>query len=159
MIDKDFEMATEKRSPYLLEGGYWFPVNGGRINQVPERQGFHEAKLEDDSLFKMMQAIDQIPEHRRVTHKTIEYGQLLHAAMPGGGFSPACKVHFFNTRGVLIGNLYEFVDYTRLKLHDKGVVWERIAYGKKYEGLRQWTYIKLCLVITKLLKITQRLSL
>ena len=155
MIDKDFEMAPE----------IWHPVGNlvkdGKLSEAAEmikRSQEMFMAFNQSPWAMMMHAVGSIQPNQRVSHDTVKYGQLVQAAMPGGGFSPQCKVHFFNKRGVLIGNLYEFIPYERLRLHHKGIVWERIAIGKTNEPLRQWIYETLCKAITVLLKITQRLS-
>lgn len=103
---------------------------------------------------RMLAAIKDIPESERITYNSIKYGQLVQAYYPGGRLT-SVKVHFFNEKGVLVGNVYEFLPYGRLRLHEKGVIWERVYYNQKFERLRFWGYKCLCLITTRLIRITQ----
>jgi len=103
---------------------------------------------------KMQEEMSRVPDSKRITYKNIRYGQLVQAFFHGGRHT-ALKVHFFNHRGVLVGNVYEFIPYERLALHEKGLVWERVYYGKRFEKIRSWIYEKLCLITTQLIRVTQ----
>ncbi len=103
---------------------------------------------------KMIEAIREIPDSERITYHSVRYGQIVQAYFPGSRHT-ALKVHFFNHRGVLVGNVYEFLPYERLRLHEKGIVWERVYYGKRFEKIRAWWYQTLCLITTYFIRITQ----
>lgn len=103
---------------------------------------------------KMADEIARIPESERINYDSIRYGQMVQVYDLGGRHT-AVKVHFFNRRGVLVGNIYEFVPYERLRLHHKGVVWERVYYGKRFEKVRSKWYEFLCRVTTRFIRVTQ----
>lgn len=96
-----------------------------------------------------------------ISYNTVHFGQLVSTKDPyPTRFSG--RVHFFNRKGVLIGNLYEFVPYDVLETHDMGLVWERVYItlnkNKSFPKVRQWTYETLCKIITRLIKWSQKIS-
>lgn len=58
-----------------------------------------------------------IPKEMEVNYENISYGMSVEVFDKNyAGYRAGCKVHFFNRKGVLVGNLYEFVPYSRLRL-------------------------------------------
>ena len=94
-----------------------------------------------------------------ISKNNIYYGQLVNVKEPGG-IACGCKVHFFNKKGVLVGRSYEWLPYSKIMMHDKGVVWTWVNWGKKKckMDLKQFFYEILCKIITKLIKYTQSIS-
>lgn len=109
----------------------------------------------------------------KITIKNIKYGQLVEVASLTGdklnpysfsyGYHSGMKVHFFNKKGVLLGNIYEFVPYDRIRMRTDGYVYERHFMHNKNESYRNkisegilMTIYKLkCNIITFLIKSTQ----
>lgn len=110
-----------------------------------------------------------------LTPKNIKYGQLVEVASLTGdkanpynfshGYHSGMKVHFFNKKGVLLGNLYEFVKYDRIRFRTDGYVFERHFMNKKDGSYRNWIvefilmalYKVKCEIITLLMRKTQYL--
>lgn len=95
-----------------------------------------------------------IPDSERVTFENVTYGQLVQVCVPGGRIA-SVKVHFFNKRGVLVGNIYQFVPYHQLRLHAKGKIFERKFLNKPFEKVSQFAYEKTCFFTSMLIRITQ----
>jgi len=101
----------------------------------------------------------------KLTAKNIKYGMLVEVASLTGkkdnpfdfkhGYHSGMKVHFFNKKGVLIGNIYEFVPYERVRLRPDKYVWPRVYMGKPFETVRQFLFELKCRVITFLINNTQ----
>jgi hypothetical protein len=108
-----------------------------------------------------------VEENRRVTLENIKYGQMVEVLNyddPHGSYHAGCKVHFFNKKGVLIGNYYEFVPYERLRhIANPAHSYPRYFMGRNYlkkqtpigESIKTWLFIGLCNIITRLIKFTQ----
>lgn len=45
-----------------------------------------------------------------LSYENVRYGMLVEV-MGEGGYHAGCKVHFYNKKGVLVGNYYKFVPY------------------------------------------------
>lgn len=107
----------------------------------------------------------RIPTNRRVTYENIKYGTLVEVLAPeGGSYHSGCKVMFFNKKGVLIGNKYQFLPYDRIRLREgKDSQYPRFFMGKNYlkkrtpisEKVKTWLFIGLCNIVTGLIKFTQ----
>lgn len=109
---------------------------------------------------------------RPVTYSNIKYGILVEVLdKEGGGYHAGCKVYFFNKKGVLVGNYYEFLPYTRLRL--RGGTCAQPAKDRQYpryfmnweiskknipldEKLKTWAFVRLCNLVTRLIKFTQK---
>jgi hypothetical protein len=91
-----------------------------------------------------------------ISYKNINYGQLVQCQTPSGRIT-AAKVHFFNTKGALLGNMYEFVEYDRLFLHDKGEIYEQKYYKKPMGAIRQKIYEMACGITSVLIRMTQEI--
>jgi hypothetical protein len=106
-----------------------------------------------------------VEESRRVTPKNIKYGMMVEVLnYNDGGYHSGCKVHFWNRKGVLVGNYYEFMPYERLRMiARKDCRYPRYFMGKNYlrakhpigERLKMWAFIRLCNLITALINFTQ----
>ena len=103
---------------------------------------------------------------RPLTYAKVKYGMLVEVLNKDGGYHAGCKVHFFNSKGVLVGNYYKFLPYKELRIRDgKDRQYPRYFMGKNYlkkqipieERFKTWLFIGLCNVITKLIKFTQKL--
>lgn len=94
------------------------------------------------------------------SYKDMKYGMLVEVlAKEGGSYHAGCKVHFFNKKGVLVGNYYEFLPYERIRIREningQNRQYCRFFYGKRFEGIRMF-FFKLLLSLTgTLLRITQ----
>jgi hypothetical protein len=107
----------------------------------------------------------KIINERPVTFENVKYGMLVEV-LNDSGYHSGCKVHFFNKKGVLIGNYYEFMPYDRLRLRqEKERYYPRYFMGKNYlkkavpleEKVKTYLFIKVCNIVTYLIKFTQRL--
>jgi len=104
--------------------------------------------------------IDLYPEHEdkiTPTFETIKYGELIEYHSGNGGYHTGVKVHFFNKKGVFIGNYYEWVPYDLLRFREARNR-ERVFYGQKFEKPKQFIYENLCNVTTYLIRLTQYIS-
>ena len=54
---------------------------------------------------------------RLLNYNNVRYGMLVEV-LTDSGYHDGCKVHFYNRKGVLVGNYYEFMPYERLMLRD-----------------------------------------
>ena len=106
----------------------------------------------------------KIVNERPLTYEKVKYGMLVEV-LNDGGYHSGCKVYFFNKKGVLVGNYYEFLPYERLRLRKDGhTPYPRYFMGKNYmkknipstERAKMWLFIGLCNMITKLIKFTQK---
>ena len=53
------------------------------------------------------------------------------------GYHAGCKVHFYNKKGVLVGNYYEFLPYEKLRMRTpKNRNYQRFFYGKRFEKVK-----------------------
>lgn len=98
--------------------------------------------------------------NREVNYKNVKYGMLVEVLRSDGGHHAGCKVHFFNHKGVLVGQLYEFLPYKQLRLRepheDQDRTYPRYFYEKRFERVRCWLLIRVCNVVTFLIKFTQK---
>lgn len=102
----------------------------------------------------------KIPEHRKVTPRNVRYGMLVEVIhKDGGGYHSGCKVHFFNNKGVLVGNYYEFLPYERLRIREnikgKNREYPRYFYGKPMENAKMWLFKIILSISGKLMRFTQ----
>lgn len=102
---------------------------------------------------------------RQLTYETVKYGMLVEVLdKDGDGYHSGCKVHFFNKKGVLVGNYYEFLPYERLRIRepfvDNGMKtvnrnYQRFYMDRPFEKLRTLLF-KIVLGVTgRLLRWTQ----
>lgn len=95
-------------------------------------------------------------------YETLHVGQLVVIAKDEG-WGPVVKVHWFNRKGVFVGNHYEFFDYDLVYLHPKGKVfsgeynkpWAK-GFKKIKANLKQWLFERLCRFTTRMIKLTYR---
>ena len=114
-----------------------------------------------------IEGLPKVEESRKVTFENIRYGMMVEVLnYNDGGYHAGCKVHFFNKKGVLVGNYYEFMPYERLRLRrHKKYDYPRFFMGKNYlkrktpfgERFKMRLFIGLCNIITRLIKYTQRI--
>jgi hypothetical protein len=114
-----------------------------------------------------LEGLPVVEEVRKVTPQNIKYGMMVEVLnYNDSSYHSGCKVHFFNRKGVLIGNYYEFFPYERLRLiKSEYGQYPRYFMGKNYlkkgiplgEKIKSWLFIRLCNVITYLLKYTQKI--
>lgn len=106
----------------------------------------------------------EIVNERPLTYEKVRYGMLVEV-LNDGGYHSGCKVHFFNKKGVLIGNYYQFMPYKKLRLIKSEEYWyPRYFMGNNYlkgrpsrsERLKTWAFIRLCNIVTALIKFTQK---
>ena len=103
-------------------------------------------------------------KNREVNYNNIQYGMLvevLHDAKePKGNYHAGMKVHFFNQKGVLVGNIYEFISYDRLRFrlpykNGRKRNYERTFMNLRFEKIRDWFFIRKCRLTTILIRSTQ----
>jgi hypothetical protein len=108
----------------------------------------------------------------QLTYETVKYGLLVEVLdKTGGGYHAGCKVHFFNKKGVLVGNYYQFLPYSRLRL--RGDTCAQKAKDRQYpryfmnwevsnkciplnERVKTWAFLRICNLVTHLIKFTQK---
>lgn len=85
-----------------------------------------------------------------VNYKNVRYGMLVEV-LNDSGYHSGCKVHFYNKKGVLVGNYYEFLPYERLRMRTpKNRQFQRFYYGEKFETIKNALF-KIPLRITDIL--------
>lgn len=105
-----------------------------------------------------------IEESRQITYDNIQYGMMVEVAAKGqdflGGYHSGCKVHFFNRKGVLIGNYYEFVPYERLRrrlpYQGGNRDYQRFFFEQPLERVKFWLFLPVLRLVTVLMKFTQK---
>lgn len=113
----------------------------------------------------------QIVNERPLTYEKVKYGMLVEVLGLAGSYHAGCKVYFFNKKGVLVGNYYKFLPYNHLRLRTgtckqdaKYRQYPRYFMGKNYlkkgvpfsEKVKMWLFIRLCNVVTCMIKFTQK---
>jgi hypothetical protein len=113
-----------------------------------------------------IEGLPKVEESRKVTFENIRYGMMVEVLdYNSSGYHSGCKVHFFNKKGVLVGNYYEFMPYERLRLRKEGVIYPRFFMSFKRfrrktplgERVKMWLFVRLLNLITVLIKYTQRI--
>ena len=80
-------------------------------------------------------------KNREVNYKNVRYGMLVEV-LNDSGYHAGCKVHFYNKKGVLIGNLYQFVPYEKLRIREpENRHYQRFFYGKRFETIKNALFI------------------
>jgi hypothetical protein len=108
---------------------------------------------------------------RIVTYENVKYGMLVEILDPNGSYHAGCKVYFFNRKGVLVGNIYKFLAYENLRLREgtcskceNDRQYPRYFMGNNYiqkniplgEKIKMLLFVRLCNVVTGLIKFTQK---
>lgn len=108
---------------------------------------------------------------RPLTYATVKYGMLVEVLDNCGSYHAGCKVYFFNKKGVLVGNYYKFLPYNHFRLRTATYVqaakdrqYPRYFMGKNYlkegvpfsEKAKMWLFVRLCNLVTYLIKFTQK---
>lgn len=98
---------------------------------------------------------------RRVTYQNVKYGMLVEILHSEGSYHGGCKVYFFNHKGVLVGNYYKFLPYEKLRLrlpyeNGKDRTYPRYFMNENSEQIKTWLFIRVCNLITWLIKFTQK---
>lgn len=98
---------------------------------------------------------------REVTHKNIKYGMMVEVLHENGqNYHAGCKVHFFNKKGVLVGNYYEFLPYSRLRLRapykGKSRNYQRFFLNQRFETIKKTLFVFVLKIVTRLLRFTQK---
>lgn len=101
-------------------------------------------------------------KEREVTFSNIKYGMLVevHPEKPNGSYHTGMKVHFFNQKGVLVGNIYQFLPYERLRFREpyengRSREYPRTYYRERFESIKNWFFRLKCNLITKLIRSSQ----
>ena len=96
--------------------------------------------------------------NRECNYENIKYGILVELLYPNSSnYHTGMKVHFFNQKGVLVGNVYEFLPYSRIRFRkEKERYYPRYFMQEKAERVRQFLFEKLCDIVTYLIKYTQK---
>lgn len=104
---------------------------------------------------KSLRYIDLIID-TELNYKNVRYGMLVKVlSKDGSSYHSGCKVHFYNKKGVLVGNYYEFLPYERLRIRPKGVQYPRYFYGKRFEFVKDAIF-RIALKLTDtLIRVTQ----
>lgn len=101
---------------------------------------------------------------RELSLKNIKYGQLVEVRTDPNlgwesGYHTGMKVYFFNKKGVLVSNIYEFLPYDRIRNKEgKNGLYPRMYMFHKNERIKQWLYERICGVVTFLIKYTQSIK-
>lgn len=75
-------------------------------------------------------------KNREVNYKNVRYGMLVEV-LNESGYHTGCKVHFYNKKGVLIGNYYKFVPYEKLRMREpKKHKYQRFFYNQRLESIK-----------------------
>lgn len=101
-------------------------------------------------------------KEREVNFSNIKYGMLVEVLheKPSTTFHAGMKVHFFNQKGVLVGNIYQFLPYERLRLREpdengRSRNYPRTYYRERFESIKNWFFRLKCNLITKLIRSSQ----
>ena len=93
-------------------------------------------------------------KNREVNYKNVRYGMLVE--VNDDGFHTGCKVHFYNKKGVLIGNLYQFVPYKKLRMREPdNRKYQRFFYNKHFETIKNALFRILLRIVDIFLRATQ----
>lgn len=98
---------------------------------------------------------------RELNYENVKYGMLVEV-LHKSGYHAGCKVHFFNKKGVLIGNYYEFVPYQRLRLRKpfakdgKSRIYQRFFYKTRFEKLKRFFFMPVLTITSFLIRWTQK---
>ena len=92
-----------------------------------------------------------------LTFENVRYGTLVVVLdKDGGGYHSGCKVHFYNRKGVLVGNYYEFLPYERLRLRRGDMIqYPRYFYKKGYEKIKQFFFEIPLRVVDRMIRFTE----
>jgi hypothetical protein len=102
--------------------------------------------------------------NKQLKYENVKYGMLVEVLHEDGSYHSGCKVHFFNRKGVLVGNYYKFLPYEKLRIREgNDRQYPRYFMGKNYlknnipfgERLKQWLFQQALFVTGWLLRITQ----
>ncbi|MBP9790062.1 MAG: hypothetical protein KBD57_05950 [Bacteroidia bacterium] len=94
-------------------------------------------------------------KEREVNYKNVRYGMLVEV-ITDSGYHSGCKVHFYNKKGVLIGNYYQFMPYEKLRMRiEPKFRYQRFFYQKKFEKLKNKLFIIPLRIVDILIRITQ----
>lgn len=86
-----------------------------------------------------------------VSPSNLRYGMLVEFDTKDGGYHSGVKVHFWNEKGVLVGNYYQFVPFERIRLRTgENRQYERFFMNKRFEKTRMFLF-KIVLSITQML--------
>lgn len=92
-------------------------------------------------------------------HRNVKYGELVEVMNHNGwdsGYHSGMKIHYFNPKGVLLGNIYKFVPYEQIRFRKDSPVWPRHYMDKPLEGIRSFLYETLCRFITVLIRVSYK---
>lgn len=98
---------------------------------------------------------------RKLTYENVKYGMLVEVLHDEGGHHAGCKVHFFNRKGVLIGNYYQFLPYERLRIrkpkkNGRNRNYQRFFYNQKLEKVKRAFFIPILKLTSHLIRWTQK---
>lgn len=95
---------------------------------------------------------------------TMRYGILVEVMSDpehgwSGGYHTGMRVHFFNKNGVLVGNIYKFLPYEQIRFRTgEDRQYPRLFMDQRLESIKQWTYERLCVLVTRLIELTQTIG-
>lgn len=94
-------------------------------------------------------------EKQEVNYKNVRYGMLVEV-LNDNGYHSGCKVHFYNKKGVLVGNFYQFVPYEKLRMRIQPEFrYQRFFYQKRFEKLKNRLFRIPLRMVDCLFRITQ----
>lgn len=101
------------------------------------------------------------PEFPELTYNNVRYGMLV-IVLNDSGYHSGCKVHFFNKKGVLIGNMYEFLPYERLRVrlpdeYHKDRNYPLYFMGEMHDKIKRYLFIKYCNLITRMIGFSEEI--
>lgn len=96
-----------------------------------------------------------------VTFENISYGITVDVLSPNGHPWTSGKVHFFNKKGVLVGNVYEFLPYERILFRDpfpngESRQYHRIFFRQKFAALKMFLFKPILILTSLLIRFTQK---
>lgn len=102
----------------------------------------------------------RVKPSKSVTYENITYGMLVEV-INESGFHAGCKVHFFNKKGALIGNYYEFMPYYMLRrragyVKTGDMDYPLFFYGKRFQKVKEFLFIRLLKIISSLIRFAER---
>ena len=98
---------------------------------------------------------------RKLSYENVKYGMLVEVLLEKGGYHVGCKVHFFNKKGVLVGNYYEFMPYEKLRIREphkngRSRNYQRFFYNQKFENIKRAFFMPILKLTSSLIRWTQK---
>ena len=158
-------LASEWNPMFEIEITHSEPIQGNDPDYYIK--GWYQYKDFGKEIFLINPELREFPQKTRrdLDINSIRYGMLVEYAYKGDfslTYHNGVKVHFFNKKGVLVGNDYKFVPYSYIRRrlpHDSGRNrdYQRYFMGKPLEKVRRSLFIVILGLVTKAMRWTQSL--